>query len=553
MDRGHSGWGGRVRAAVRRPARPAWVLAAALLTLAACGGPTAPPKPTVDLPEPDPLTVAATFDHGRAVTTTLPRAGGTVSVTDTAGTVYTLRVPATALLEAVEVTMTPLASLSGAPVTGRAYGVLLEPSGLRLYDAAALEVVPADGEAFSAIGFAARADGSEFHLVPPALGGDAGSVTVHLSSFSEHGAFMGSEVDPIVVEESPGDFAPTDWESQLAHMLAELIAAEREAQLSGEKGDPEFERRVEAIVNTYFIEVVTPMLPRIATDCAYAEANTAQVLSWVRSTMLAGLEQTFTREAQAVSDAVRAGAHRCWEEAIEPCVDPAGPSFARVLETARMNLLLGGSEAVYDPYRDDIRCDESCGWLDEVETMDLELSFAWSQSGTDQYGATGNVARSWQAQAELAKTQHYADVRRFRASFPDDPVTASYEVDDVLSQDGGTETTSGSGAPYRVNLTVTFDVGACTYDTTFHAEVDVVTEDGGGSDDHSLTIGTVELVALKASEAGMAGDLALPHAFEAPSGASAFWTGWDGAANVLMETGLGTAAVSWSLEPVRTP
>src|SRR5690606_8947276 len=104
----------------------------------------------------------------------------------------------------------------------------------------------------------------------------------------------------------------------------------REAQLTGEEGDPELNEKIEAIVNTFYIKVIAPILPKIMTDCSYAEANVSKVLGWARTVMLLGMDETFSGEVQKVMGAVVAGADNCWQEAIEPWVDQASSSFVRV-------------------------------------------------------------------------------------------------------------------------------------------------------------------------------------------------------------------------------
>ena len=533
-----------------------WLIAlASAALLAACGAPTAPPKATVERPDPAPLTVAATFDTSLAQTLTLPADGGTIAATGADGTQYLLTVPSGALLEATEVTMTPLSSLVGAPVEGRAHGVLLEPSGLRLYREAALEITPTHASSFAAIGFAAAADGSDFHLVPPVLDGHAASVSFHLMGFSHHGAFTGSAAAPLVVTTAPSAFAPAAWRAQLQHMLADLFAAEREAQRNGEPGDPELESKVEAILNTFFVDVVAPLLPGIAADCAFAEAHLHEALGWTRSVILFGLEATFAREIASAMDAVRAGAHRCWEEAIAPCVDPASTRYARVLQMARTNLLLDGSDAVYDPARADLQCDGTCAWLSETEALHVTVGFDWRASGgPDADGGTGTVDRSWQASGVLTKIEDFETRLSFYArSYLGDAVDASFDVDDVYTySDGSTSATMGSGAAKDVGLLVKFDTAACTYEGSFWLNARVVTTSIEQTTDHNLSVGSISLLDLAATPSGMERSVALPHRNAVGDGASHFSNGGvKGSAPVRFAEG--TADVSWTITPVGAP
>lgn len=171
--------------------------------ITACGGSPGADRPTVTRPAPDPITVSATFDTDLTATVTVPPGGGTLSVTGGDGTGYVLVIPDGALLETAMLSMTPLSALSGAPVEGRAHAVLLEPAGLQLYRAATLTISTADGETSGAVGFAAGADGSEFHLLPPLATEADGSVSVAVPHFSQHGAFTGTEQAPAATMREP--------------------------------------------------------------------------------------------------------------------------------------------------------------------------------------------------------------------------------------------------------------------------------------------------------------------------------------------------------------
>lgn len=311
--------------------------------LAACGSSTPPPKPTIEIPEPKPLTVRATLDVG-TVSALVPLSGATLEATGEDGTTYRLTLSGEALLSPTTVSMTPLYRLDGAPVTGSLHGVAVEPAGLRLYDAATLDITPASGDAISAIGFAAHSDGSEFHLAPPAHSA-ADSVTLNLFHFSLHGVYLGTEAAPYAIEGSLDDFTPSDWEAQLEQLLSDLLAKERTAELRGEAGDPELAEKLEAILNTIFERAIAPLLPEIAGSCAGMAAHGGKALGWVRTTQLVGMGATFAAEARRVESAVRAGADLCWQEATTPCYG----SYSRMLQASRLNVLLGGSSTAYDP------------------------------------------------------------------------------------------------------------------------------------------------------------------------------------------------------------
>ena len=338
------------------------VLMVLLAFLAACGPtstqpdpkPDPDPKPTIELPEPNPVAVEVTrgsgYDDG-----TIPTTGGTLEAIAEDGTTYRLTITDKALLAETFISMSVISRLEGAPVTGNAYGVILEAttSGgvkkLRLYEAATLEIIPASGDATSAIGFTADSGPSvsftDFHLTPPVITSDGSSVTLELFHFSLHGAYIGTEEEPFVISGSIDDFTPEGWEAQSEQSLSNLFAKERTAQLEGAAGDPELAAKLEATLNTYYKRDIEPKLETIASGCEGIEAHASEVLGWIRATQLAGMSETFASEAEKVTAAVVAGAQECWNEAAVPCY----ASEKQMLEMSRLNQLLGGDAADYEP------------------------------------------------------------------------------------------------------------------------------------------------------------------------------------------------------------
>lgn len=119
---------------------------------------------------PNPLTVAATFDSARAMSATIGEGGGTLQTADASGAIYTVVIPANALVEDVAFTLTPLATLTGSPLSGGTLGAArLEPEGILFLEpyTFTLELpvaTPDDG--LLEVAFAFEGSGSEFHLIP---------------------------------------------------------------------------------------------------------------------------------------------------------------------------------------------------------------------------------------------------------------------------------------------------------------------------------------------------------------------------------------------------
>jgi hypothetical protein len=125
--------------------------------------------PTIFQLPPNPLNVTPTPDNSHAVTQFVSAAnGGTISATGADGTVFTATFPSNALLGDEIITMTPVVSVAGAPISGGVVaGVQLTPDGLQLFQPAHLNIQPAGGVSIDQqVGFSYHGDGQEFFFYP---------------------------------------------------------------------------------------------------------------------------------------------------------------------------------------------------------------------------------------------------------------------------------------------------------------------------------------------------------------------------------------------------
>jgi hypothetical protein len=537
-----------------RPTATAFIL---LVLLTACGGggpgtPGGDEPPTISIPEPNPLEVRVTLDESRSVARSVPVTGGALSLTDERGATYTLTLPENALLEETEVVMTPIAGLEDSPISGgRLFGVELKPHGLRLFEHATLSIAPPGGGAVEAVGFAAQ-QGRDFHLYPLGLGAD---ITLELLHFSEYGVFVASETDAIPVLDNPDTFVPLDWEAQLTHLLAEIVRKERRAQLKGEPGDPQFPKKVEAILITFYDKVVEGMLGQIAIDCAYAEANAPKVLAWSRTVSFWGLDEKLAARMRAVMDAVRKGADACWKAAVAPCIDRQDAvQVALVARYARLNLLLGGDPAEYNPKRPDLSCEPGCAWVKSVRNWTGRFAFRYENSGTAEdlsveVHHSGDV--TYQVQWSPTAEGHY----RFSAH----TLAGTLTTDNRTSWDyhgrRQTKTEQGSGPPVTPSsMTMLLDTATCTFDLEFR-----LTQQTTVSNSSFAHISQVHLEVFDVPFTDRPGDYTLTAelpvnssdwSFEA--GTSHLWIGsggMDSLDDVIPREAFGNAQVAWHLAP----
>jgi hypothetical protein len=110
--------------------------------------------------------VQVTFDTSHNASTTIGAEGGTLSTTAADGTVYELVIPADALDFDETISMIPVSSVDGLPLSGGLVGaVMLEPAGIIFYEPATLRITlsaPITGDI--QVGFAYEGTGEEFHL-----------------------------------------------------------------------------------------------------------------------------------------------------------------------------------------------------------------------------------------------------------------------------------------------------------------------------------------------------------------------------------------------------
>ena len=141
--------------------------------------------------------VVASADSSRSSSTVIPASGGTLSATAADGTRFTLNVPADALLSDEQVSMTPVSSIGGLPLSGglRA-AVELKPEGLRLLQPATLTIespTPLSTGSLKPIAFGYHRGGDEFHLFPSTISGS--KAELRLMHFSGYGTGSGTDGD----------------------------------------------------------------------------------------------------------------------------------------------------------------------------------------------------------------------------------------------------------------------------------------------------------------------------------------------------------------------
>ena len=144
------------------------------------------------VPSGGPLTIHTAQDAG--VHGLIGADGGTLT-TSFRGVTSTLTIPAGALVEDVDITMTPIDGAENFPLSGGlTAGVQFGPEGLSLYRPATLRFdLPAGAAPGGLLGFKYAESGAEFHLTPADAG--ATSITLQITHFSGAGVGAGTFAD----------------------------------------------------------------------------------------------------------------------------------------------------------------------------------------------------------------------------------------------------------------------------------------------------------------------------------------------------------------------
>lgn len=294
-----------------------------------------------------PLTVSVSLDQTRSVRAYVTTDGGTVSATGADGTRYTLEIPKDALLEAQYITLTPVAETGGKPIgsNGPAAAVQFEPEGLRFLTPATLRIDPAKPIPLEQqVGLGWHGAGQETHLEP--LDPSSANIVMHIAHFSGVGVGMvylgdnnwGPSADFREV-------TPQEFEDRANQYISQLLAEERQRELSGKEADPQVWQTVSEVLRQEWVVVIKPMLDRAMQDCDYAEANMSKVTGFGHTVALLGIDDI----ASSIWTGYGAAIENCWKEQKGKCrmVDDVA-RLQQILQVARMEQLLGGSANLND-------------------------------------------------------------------------------------------------------------------------------------------------------------------------------------------------------------
>jgi hypothetical protein len=218
------------------------------------GDPAKPMKGAVFPLPPNPVQVTVTRDSSRSASATVAVSGGTLTTVGSDGSHFTLTIPPKALDGDTTIIMTPVSTIDGLPMSGGLVAAVhLEPEGLRFNTPVTLRIEPArQVPVEQQVGFGYLGDGADLHLYPLDKGR---AFTLRLLHFSGGGVAAGTQGDVRALQQR----APADATAQLEQQIAD-VWNERNAQLTGGQGDPEFGTKLSNLLQDFYDHVVEPKI-----------------------------------------------------------------------------------------------------------------------------------------------------------------------------------------------------------------------------------------------------------------------------------------------------
>lgn len=383
---------------------------------------------------PNPLSITVRTDETKAASATIGTAGGTLTTTAADGTKYTLVIPEKALLSDERITLTPVTAVERLPLSGGLVGAAtFEPEGLRLLQFATLTIEPTAMPPVSEqVGFAFHGGGEEFHLAPLSI---KPALELKLIHFSGAGVGRGTEAD----QEAARQHAPSTAEDRLVQQIEEIISRERESQLLGEEGDPDFWEKLEPLPRAFYWEVIRPLLERAVTDDALAPCAISKYLGWLRQLLLLGIisdesNEGYDREIREADALVEKIVRNVIEKSYQRCTEGHDLSQAvKLLSAARQAELMGGSLS------GGYTSEQLMEMVDKCLTFELEFEsvIEGQQGGTTE---SGHVRARVPVRADLTNgLVGEAPLEYVKYAWEDNP-----PVDDCTHQG------SGTGETFRV-------------------------------------------------------------------------------------------------------
>lgn len=314
-----------------------------------------PPAPAVN-----PLTVYPMVSANPGVSATLDEWGGSLSLTNAGGFVFTLTLQPGALGRTETITMREITQVAGLPLSGGLIAAVdLQPEGLTFDKLARLDITPPTAVNLrTLVGFNAENDGARFGLQPSFLTNN--TISLHLRHFSMAGAGSGTAGD---TGDQTQQHPPGEGSKRSDQEAADELARCRMDPNCDVNSEEEKARLRDVFVRQADQNVIPRLKAAIGQDSAVEDAILGW-LSWMRQVALTAYDgDTFNAQGSgALENRLRLAqslAGQVLTEAIRfncrLCTRSDFRRIARVITFSRWANLLG-----FDAGGEPFQCMEQC-------------------------------------------------------------------------------------------------------------------------------------------------------------------------------------------------
>ena len=283
------------------------------------------------------------------MTATISAVNGGTPATGADNNSYTLTIPPNALTNDLAITMTPLSSATGLPITGGALsaGVQFAPEGLALLQPATLVITPSTpipaGSNLVPVGW--TGSGQDAILAPIVV--DPSQLAISILHFSGAGVAGGTPISPGdagAVANSYGNEA-----DNYSNQISQILDQEQQAETSGQPGNPDWQQQVLALLNQYYEQVIDPLLETAieSGDPTLLNCAIQKALSWEKSARAFGGTGNTLQNSPAFGNLVKAA--KAVVQIMQSRCDQHDPTAATLLIAAYRSYALLSNDSSGEP------------------------------------------------------------------------------------------------------------------------------------------------------------------------------------------------------------
>jgi hypothetical protein len=288
-----------------------------------------------------PVGVAPQLDSANAASGPITAAGGgTIAAGGADGTTYVLIVPAGAVTHDLRVTLTPIASVGGLPLSGGLVaGAQVDTDAFQLAKPAQL-IVSRSGlsPSPSQVPFGYHNGGADFFLTtfgqrPPGYPSD--SIAIPVLHGGGYGIANATAADVAAQKAKP----PASPEDVIAQGAASLGApAKRSARVHAAALDY---AALSARARQIYTQRIQPEMTAAETNDAVLPQALHDAFGWMRELALIGIDDEFQKEFSQITDSMVKAVNNAYDKAKDRCKAGDYNQVLRLLQIDRMRQLLG--------------------------------------------------------------------------------------------------------------------------------------------------------------------------------------------------------------------